>query len=142
MKQVEKLIGAAIKGLIALSVIVTIWGIWDVHVLPKLSEMGITQIKHSIDYHHRKVTKGGEDHYQVVLKNLTSKDVKIKAYTNLWVTWYNPFDLSKFDTQDRTVEATLPPGKEVVVADYTSAEGEWWGRTTQFYWGTEEFVSQ
>lgn len=142
MDKVEKLIDVCLKGLIALSVIITIWGIWDVHVLPKLSEMGIAQIKYSIDYSHRKVTENGEDHYQVVLKNLTSKDVKIKGYTNMWVKWYNPFDLSSFDTQDRTVEALLPPGKEVVVADYTSAENEWWGRTTQFYWGTEEFVPQ
>ena len=142
MDRMEKIVEAFFKGLAALTVIAFLCLAWSAFFMPALSEAGIMPIHSSINYCHQKVTVDGEDHYQVVLRNLTSKDVKVKGYTNMWVSWYNPFDLSSFDPQDRTVEAILPPGKEVVVADYTSAENEWWGRTTQFYWGTEEFISQ
>lgn len=115
---------------------------WTDVAVPKLAEFGVLQIKYALDYDHRKETYDGQDHYRVVLKNNTTKSVKVTGYTNLWNKWYNILGSLSYDRQERKIEVVIPPGEEVTIADYTSAEGEWFGRTTQFYWGTEEFVSK
>ena len=137
----DKIINATLKTIMAIGAICVLYIVGGM-VTHTLADVGVLTPRAGVEYSHHKITENGQDHYQVVLKNFTSKEIKIKGYTNLWVSWYNPFDLSSFDTQDRTVEVILPPGEEVTIADYTSAEGEWFGRTTQFYWGTEEFVSK
>ena len=138
---IDKIIDMTLKTILALGVICVLYIVGGI-ATHSLADIGFLYPRAGIEYSHHKFTEDGKDHYQVVLKNFTSKEVKIKAYTNLWAAYYNPFGSLDFDHQDRTIETVLPPGKEVVVADYTSAENEWWGRTTQFYWGTEEFVSQ